>query len=167
MEHGRRTEPHRPGTKQICGRIKNTEQCVHVWFFLPVTSSPKTHVLTTRQSQERHDSYQMRSGGRGVQRTEYGDEVKRLEPISEVNSLVDQEEPEFNLVRTIYLYCSIVSVREKCCFRHHFSEHVQDGAPHIGGSGMDWLENLSQNTGNTLSKIDWAAVERMVAAVED
>lgn len=34
-----------------------------------------------------------------------------------------------------------------------------------GVSDMDWLDNLSETT-SSLSKIDWAAIERMAAAEE-
>lgn len=39
----------------------------------------------------------------------------------------------------------------------------QDDGARAGTSEMDWLDNLSE-TGSTLSKIDWAAIERLVAA---
>lgn len=42
----------------------------------------------------------------------------------------------------------------------------QDDGARAGVSGMDWLDNLSETGSSSLSKIDWAAIERMVAAEE-
>lgn len=33
-------------------------------------------------------------------------------------------------------------------------------------SNMDWLDNLSESGSSNISKIDWAAIERMVATGE-
>lgn len=41
-----------------------------------------------------------------------------------------------------------------------------DGAI-AGVSGVDWLDNLSETNSSCLSKIDWAAIERLVAAEDD
>lgn len=42
----------------------------------------------------------------------------------------------------------------------------QDDVAGAGLSDMDWLDNLSETT-SSLSKIDWAAIERMAAAEEE
>ena len=39
----------------------------------------------------------------------------------------------------------------------------QDDGAVAGVSGMDWLDNLSETGSSCLSKIDWAAIERMEA----
>lgn len=38
----------------------------------------------------------------------------------------------------------------------------EDTGPKVGDSDMDWLDNLSE-TSSCLSKIDWAAIDRMTA----
>lgn len=42
----------------------------------------------------------------------------------------------------------------------------QDRGARAAVSDMDWLDNLSESGSSNLSKIDWAAIERMVAAGE-
>ncbi|XP_038152752.1 ciliogenesis and planar polarity effector 1 isoform X1 [Cyprinodon tularosa] len=43
----------------------------------------------------------------------------------------------------------------------------QDGAVPGGVSEFDWLDDLSDSAGSSLSRIDWAAIERIVATEED
>lgn len=38
----------------------------------------------------------------------------------------------------------------------------QEEQDRVGGTQWDWLENLSETGSSNLSKIDWAAIERMV-----
>ena len=42
----------------------------------------------------------------------------------------------------------------------------QDDGARGGVSDMDWLDNLSETGSSVLSRIDWAAIERMVAGEE-
>lgn len=44
---------------------------------------------------------------------------------------------------------------------------IQDDGLRAGVSGMDLLDNLCESSSSSLSKIDWAAIERIVAAEED
>lgn len=42
----------------------------------------------------------------------------------------------------------------------------QDDGARGGVSDMDWLDNLSETGSSVLSRIDWAAIEKMVAGEE-
>ncbi|XP_040012827.1 ciliogenesis and planar polarity effector 1 [Xiphias gladius] len=156
-DHCRRLGLHRPATSLPRDRLSQVTRRG----MLTDTKS-KTKLLTTSQSEERQVGYQRKtwlskrpSGGtavgRGIQReqrkTEDREEVNLWEPTSELNRLLGLEESESNTVLAGLL-------------------DEQDEGARAGVSGMDWLDNLSESASSSLSKIDWAAIERMVAAEE-
>ncbi|XP_071321560.1 ciliogenesis and planar polarity effector 1 [Trachinotus anak] len=156
-DHSRRLGLHRPVTSLPRDRLSQVTR-------RGMLTDTKSHtkLLTDNQSEEQHVGYQRKtqlkknlSGatavGKGSQRaqmkTEDREEVNLWEPASELHRLLDLDESESNIVLARLL-------------------DEQDDGARAGVSGMDWLDNLSETASSSLSKIDWAAIERMVAAEE-
>ncbi|KAK2819157.1 hypothetical protein Q5P01_024718 [Channa striata] len=121
------------------------------------------NVHATIQKEKRHTEYQRKTGlnnslsggpavGRGFQTgqpsVEEKEEVNLLELTSEMNRLLGLEETESKTVSAGLL-------------------QERDDGTRAEASGVDWLDNLSDCASSSLSKIDWAAIERMAAAEED
>ncbi|KAI3362297.1 hypothetical protein L3Q82_012605 [Scortum barcoo] len=153
-DHRRRLGLHRPVTSLPRDRLSQVTRRG----MLSYTKSPsKPHIPSW--SEEQHVGHQTKTGpnispqrgtavGRGIlggqTRMEEREEVNLWEPSSELNRLLGPEESDMVLAGLL--------------------DEQDDGAG-AGVSGMEWLDNLSE-TGSNLSKIDWAAIERMVAAEE-
>ncbi|XP_045922847.1 ciliogenesis and planar polarity effector 1 isoform X1 [Micropterus dolomieu] len=121
-----------------------------------------TKLHTASQSEEQHVGYQKKTGvnkslsrgttavGRGIlseqtRMMEEREEVNLWEPTSEFNRHLAQEESTIILAERL---------------------DEQDNGARAVVSEMDWLDNFSETGSSVLSKIDWAAIERMVAAEE-
>ncbi|XP_027137955.1 ciliogenesis and planar polarity effector 1 isoform X4 [Larimichthys crocea] len=144
----RRLGLHRPVTSLPRDRLS---QVTRRGMLTDTKSRTKLH--TASQSEQRRVGYQRKtemskspSRGNAVgksilreqTRMEEREEVNLWDPTAELNRFLGTEES--NLFQ-------------------------QDDGARAGVSDIDWLDNLSE-TGSSLSKIDWAAIERMVAAEE-
>ncbi|XP_076614742.1 ciliogenesis and planar polarity effector 1 [Chaetodon auriga] len=89
------------------------------------------------------------AAGRGILREQMRmkerEEVNLSEPTSELNRLLGAEESDIVLAGLL---------------------DEQDDVARAGVTDMGWLDHLSETGSSSLSKIDWAAIERMVAAEE-
>ncbi|XP_037609215.1 ciliogenesis and planar polarity effector 1 isoform X4 [Sebastes umbrosus] len=148
-DHRRRLGLHRPVTSLPRDRLS---QLTRRGMLTYTKSHAKLH--TAGQSEERHVGHHRKTGpGRGAAvergmpreqtRVEEREEVNLLDPTSELNRLLESEESNIVLAGLL--------------------DEQDDGAG-AGVSAMDWLDNLSESASSNLSKIDWAAIERMVSA---
>ncbi|XP_051268723.1 ciliogenesis and planar polarity effector 1 isoform X1 [Dicentrarchus labrax] len=154
-DHRRRLGLHRPVTSLPRDRLSQVTR-------RGMLTDTKSHTkpLTASQSDKGHVGYQRKTGlnkspsratavGRGTlreqTRMEERDEVNLWETTSELNRLLGPEESNIDLSGLL--------------------DEQDDGAI-AGVSDMDWLDNLSETGSSSLSKIDWAAIERMATAEE-
>ncbi|XP_073334518.1 ciliogenesis and planar polarity effector 1 [Pagrus major] len=151
-DHRRRLGLHRPVTSLPRDRLS---QVTRRGMLTYTKSQSKPH--TASQSEEQHVGYQRKTGlstktsggpaaGREVLREQTRkkerDEANLWEPTSELNRLLEPEESDIDLAGLL---------------------DEQDDGARGGVSDMDWLDNLSETGSSVLSRIDWAAIERMVA----
>ncbi|KAM8743852.1 ciliogenesis and planar polarity effector 1 isoform 3-T4 [Acanthopagrus schlegelii] len=153
-DHRRRLGLHRPVTSLPRDRLSQVTRRGMLTYTKSQSQPP-----TARQSEEQHVGYQRNTGlsiktsdwpaaGRGVPqepaRKKERDEADLWEPTSELN-LLEPEESDIDLAGLL---------------------DEQDDGARGGVSDMDWLDNLSETGSSVLSRIDWAAIERMVAGEE-
>ncbi|XP_054468861.1 ciliogenesis and planar polarity effector 1 [Anoplopoma fimbria] len=146
-DHRRKLGLHRPVTSLPGDRLSHVTRRG----MLTYTKS-HTELHTASQREERHVGHQRETGlnkgpsrgtavGRGILR-----EQARVEEREEVN----RWEPTSALEESNIDFAGLLDEQD-------------DGAT-AGASAMDWLDHLSDSANSSLSKIDWAAIERIVAA---
>ncbi|XP_056287984.1 ciliogenesis and planar polarity effector 1 isoform X2 [Pseudoliparis swirei] len=147
-EHRRRLGLHRPVTALPRDRLSQVTRRG----MLTYTKSSTTLTTAGQREEQRETGLNQGSSretviGRGMlrdqARMEEREEVNRWETTSELNRLLEPEESDRDLAGLL--------------------EEPDDGA-RAGVSAMDLLDNLSESASSSLSKIDWAAIESMVAA---
>ncbi|XP_070707145.1 ciliogenesis and planar polarity effector 1 [Pempheris klunzingeri] len=154
-DHRRRLGLHRPVTSLPSDRLSQVTRRGML-----ADTKGRTQLHTASRNEERHVVYQRKTGldksssrgtavARGIlreqTRMEEREEANPWEPMSELNRPVGQE--KYNIVLAGLL-------------------DEQDDGARAGTSETDWLDYLSETGSSNLSKIDWAAIERMVAAEE-
>ncbi|XP_051794635.1 ciliogenesis and planar polarity effector 1 isoform X2 [Acanthochromis polyacanthus] len=147
----RRLGLHRPATFLPKDRLS---QVTRRGMISDTKSQTKPHAAN--QSEERHVGYQRKMGvNRGVGA---GIAVGRgiLWEQSRIEEREEVDRPEFNRLQG--------PEGSNIALAGIFND--QDEGARAAVSGMDWLDNLSGSASSTLSKIDWAAIERMVAEEE-
>ncbi|XP_034459066.1 ciliogenesis and planar polarity effector 1 [Hippoglossus hippoglossus] len=142
-DHSRRLGLHRPVTSLPRDRLS---QVTRRGMVTDTKSHMKRH--TANQIEDHQVGYErkMQFNKRPSGGTAFGRGIQREQMKTEDEEMKRREESNTVLTR--------------------LSDEQDDGAA-AGASEMDWLDNLSDSAGSCLSKIDWAAIERMVAADGD
>ncbi|KAM7368998.1 hypothetical protein PAMP_013298 [Pampus punctatissimus] len=153
-DHRRRLGLHRPVTSLPRDRLS---QVTRRGMLTDTKSHSKVHTASQGEEQPRRTGLNKSpsggtSVGRGIHREktrmekkEERDVVNLQKPSSEMFRQLGPEESKSNIVLAGLL------------------DEQDDGAT-AGLSGMDWLDNISESASSSLSRIDWAAIEKMVAA---
>ncbi|KAM7392880.1 hypothetical protein PAMA_007814 [Pampus argenteus] len=153
-DHRRRLGLHRPVTSLPRDRLS---QVTRRGMLTDTKSHSKVHTASQGEEQPRRMGLNKSpsgrtSVGRGIhgeqtrlQETEERDVANLHKPFSEMFRQLGPEESNSNRVLAALL------------------DEQDDGAT-AGLSDMDWLDNISESASSSLSRIDWAAIERMVAA---
>nr|XP_046231509.1 ciliogenesis and planar polarity effector 1 isoform X2 [Scatophagus argus] len=150
----RRLGLHRPATSLPRDRLS---QVTRRGMLTDTKSHTKLH--TASQSEERHVGNQKKME---LSKTPSGRTSAGRRILSEYTRMEEQEvnvwDPTSGLNR-------LLLPKESSIVAAGLLSEQDDGA-RAGVSDLDWLDNLSETGSSNLSKIDWAAIERMVAAEE-